>query len=58
MAVLRVIVLLLLLASALCFAAFAMTGQERFKRRGLLILKWTLVGAFAFFGVLIVERIV
>lgn len=58
MAVLRAIVLLLLLASALCFAGFVVTGQARFKRRGLFILKWTLVGAFAFFGVLIIERIV
>ena len=55
---LRVFVLLLLLVSAGAFACFAVTGQERFKHFGLVVLKWTLVGAFVFFGVLILERIV
>ena len=54
---LRVFVLLLLLVSAGAFACFAVTGQERFKHFGLVVLKWTLVGAFVFFGVLILERI-
>jgi hypothetical protein len=57
MLALRWIVLGLLLGSAVCFALFAITGQERYKRYGLRILKWTLVGAFVFFGVLILERI-
>jgi hypothetical protein len=43
--------------SAGSFACFAVTGQARFKHFGLVVLKWTLVGAFVFFGVLIVERI-
>ena len=54
---LRVLVLLLLLLSAGSFACFAVTGQARFKHFGLVVLKCTLVGAFVFFGVLIVERI-
>jgi hypothetical protein len=54
---LRVLVLLLLLLSAGSFACFAVTGQARFKHFGLVVLKWTLIGAFVFFGVLIVERI-
>ena len=57
MVFLRWLVLLLLLVAASCFACFAVTGQERFKHYGLRILKWTMVGAFGFFGVLILERI-
>ncbi len=57
MVFLRWLVLLLLLLAVICFACFAVTGQERFKRYGLRILKWTMVGAFGFFGVLILERI-
>jgi hypothetical protein len=49
-------VLLLLVGSAVCFACFAITGQARFKRYGLLVLRWTLLGGFVFFGVLILER--
>jgi hypothetical protein len=48
--------LLLLLAAAVCFAFYAGTGQARFKRLGLVTLKWTLIAAFAFFAVLILER--
>jgi hypothetical protein len=54
---LRVLVLLLLVVAAGSFACFAITGQTRFKHFGLVVLKWTLVGAFCFFGVLILERI-
>jgi len=57
MAFLRVLILLLLLSAAVSFACFAVTGQVRFKRYGLVVLKWTLIGAFGFFGVLILERI-
>ena len=57
MVFLRWLVLLLLLVAAICFACFAVTGQPRFKLYGLRILKWTMVGAFGFFGVLILERI-
>jgi hypothetical protein len=53
----RALVLLLLVVAAGSFACFAITGQERFKHFGLVVLKWTLVGAFAFFGVLILDRI-
>jgi len=56
MLVFRWAILLLLLASALCFAFYAGTGQARFKRYGLLTLKWTLIAAFAFFAVLILDE--
>ncbi len=53
----RWLILLLLIAAGVCFAFFAGTGQQRFKRWGLLTLKWTLIAAFGFFAVLILERI-
>ena len=54
---LRWLLLLLLIGSAVSFLFYALTGQERFKRYGLLTLKWTLLAGFIFFVVLIVERI-
>ena len=33
------------------------TGDARYKRRGLFILKWTVAAALAFFAVLIVQRV-
>ena len=50
-------IMLLLLAAAVSFAFYAGTGQARFKRLGLVILKWTMIAAFAFFAVLVLERI-
>ncbi len=57
MLVFRWAMLLLLLASAVCFAFYAGTGQARFKRYGLVMLKWTLIAGFVFFAVLILERL-
>ena len=53
----RSAMLLLLLAAAVCFAFYAGTGQARYRRYGLVTLKWTLIAAFAFFAVLILERL-
>ena len=53
----RWLILLLLLGSVVSFAFFVGTGQERFKRYGLFTLKWTLIAAFGFFAVLVLERI-
>ncbi len=57
MLVFRWAMLLLLLAAGVCFAFYAGTGEIRFKRYGLITLKWTLIAAFVFFAVLIVERL-
>ena len=57
MLLLRWLLLLLLVGSAVSFLFYALTGQDRFKRYGLLTLKWTLIAGFFFFVVLIVERI-
>lgn len=53
----RFVMFALLGASALCFAFFVGTGQDRYRHWGWVILRWTLVAALAFFGVLILERI-
>ncbi|WP_295855996.1 hypothetical protein [uncultured Xylophilus sp.] len=50
-------VMFLLLGSAVCFAFFIGTGDHRWRRRGLIILKWTVIAALAFFGVLVLERL-
>jgi hypothetical protein len=47
----------LLLAAGVLFAFYAGTGQARYKRLGLITLKWTLIAAFGFFAVLVLERI-
>lgn len=57
MLLIRWAVLLLLLGAIVSFMFYAGTGQERFKRYGIVILKWTLIAGFGFFGVLILERI-
>ena len=53
----RWLILLFLLAAVVSFMFYAGTGQPRFKRFGLMILKWTLIAAFGFFAVLILERL-
>lgn len=53
----RWLILLLLLGAVASFMLFAGTGQVRFKHHGLTILKWTLIAAFGFFAVLILERV-
>ena len=57
MPVLRALVLLMLLASAVLFLLFAVTGQARYKKFGLTLLKWTLLAGFGFFAVLIFQRL-
>ena len=57
MLIFRWAVLLLLLAAGLSFAFFAATGQQRYKRFGLVIVKWTVIAASMFFLVLILERL-
>ena len=50
-------IFLLLIAAGVSFAFYVGTGQARFKRFGLLVLKWTILAALGFFGVLILERL-
>ena len=58
MTIFRVVFGLLFVASVLCFAMYVGTRDPAWRRRGTVILKWTLLAAFGFFAVLIVERLV
>ena len=56
MAVVRVVVLLLLVAAAVMFALYAGTGRERYKRWGMVIVKWTVIAGLVFFAGMIFEQ--
>ena len=53
----RFTIFFLLLAAGVCFAFYIGTGQQRFRVWGIRILKWTVIAALGFFGVLVLERI-
>jgi hypothetical protein len=53
----RIVFGLLLVTSLLCFAMYIGTSQLVWRRRGVVILKWTLIAAFGFFAVLILQRV-
>ncbi|MBK6471344.1 MAG: hypothetical protein IPF94_11620 [Betaproteobacteria bacterium] len=53
----RLVFGLLLVCGLLCFAMYIGTGQVVWRQRGLVILKWTVLAAFGFFAVLILERL-
>ena len=57
MVLVRTLVLLLLLASAVLFAFYAGTGDAKYKRLGMVIFKWTMLAALGFFAVLFVQRL-
>ncbi|WOI45726.1 hypothetical protein [Acidovorax sp. BLS4] len=57
MLIFRWIATLLLLMAAVSFAFYVGTGQARYKRWGLIILKWTVIAGFVFFAVFILGRI-
>ena len=54
MLAIRLVFGLLLLAGLLCFAMHLATGNPTWRRRGLVIMKWTVLAALGFFAVLIV----
>ncbi|MCX7243667.1 MAG: hypothetical protein NTV64_07830 [Polaromonas sp.] len=56
MQIVRGLIYFLLLTAGVCFALYAATGDQRYKRWGLITLKWTVLAGLGFFGVLIVER--
>ena len=57
MLVFRWLILLLLLGALVSFMFYAGTGQARYKRYGLVTLRWTLIAGLGFFVVLILERV-
>lgn len=57
MLIFRAIVLLLLVAGVLCFAMYIGTGQTHWRRRGILVVKWTVIAGLGLFAVLLLERV-
>jgi hypothetical protein len=57
MLIFRLVFGLLLLAGILCFGMYIATNQPVWRQRGIVIVKWTVLAALGFFGVLILERL-
>lgn len=57
MLVFRLVFGLLLVSGLLCFAAYVATGNVVWRRRGIVIVKWTVIAGLGFFAVLILERL-
>ena len=57
MLIARWIFMLLGLAAIVCFAFYAGTGELRYRRIGLVILKWSVTAGLAFFAVLLLEQL-
>lgn len=48
---------LLLVAGLVCFAMYIATNEPRYRRLGILLVKWTVIAGLGFFAVLILERL-
>lgn len=57
MLLLRFVLVLLLIVSGVCFAAYAITRNPRHLHWGWVILKVALFAALGFFGILVLERL-
>ena len=53
----RLVFGLLLVSGLLCFAMYVGTRDTAWRRRGIVIVKWTLIAACGFFAVLVLERL-
>jgi hypothetical protein len=57
MLIFRWAMLLLLLGVIASFVFYVATGQVRYRTLGLKMIKWAVLAALGFFGVLILERL-
>ena len=57
MLIFRWFAILAALGIIVSFGLYIGTGQERYKRYGLLALKWAVLAGLGFFAVLILERV-
>jgi hypothetical protein len=57
MTLFRLVFGLLLVASIVCYALYIATREPVWRRRGSIVLKWTVLAAAGFFAVLILERL-
>lgn len=54
----RLVAVLMLVAAVVCFGLYVFTGEQRYRRWGLRIVKWTVLVVLGLFAVLVVERLV
>ncbi|MFM7705936.1 MAG: hypothetical protein ACKO6D_13745 [Rubrivivax sp.] len=57
MLIFRLVFGLLALCGILCLAAYIATGRPEWKKRGYVILKWTVLAALGFLCVILLERL-
>ena len=57
MLVFRLVFGLLLLAGILCFGVYIATRDPRWRQRGIVVVKWTVLAGLGFFAVLVLERL-
>lgn len=57
MLIFRLVFGLLLVGGVLCFAMYVGTHDLRWRKRGLLLVKWTVIAGLGFFAVILLERL-
>jgi hypothetical protein len=57
MLIFRLVFGLLLLAGILCFGVYVVTRDDRWRRRGIVLVKWTVLAGLGFFAVIFLERL-
>lgn len=58
MLIFRLVSALLIVSGLICFALYIATKKPVWRRRGILLIKWTVIAGIGFFAVLILERLV
>ncbi len=53
----RALLFLMLVGGLLCAAMYIGTGDLKWRRYGVRLLKWAVIAAFGFFAVLMLERL-
>jgi hypothetical protein len=56
MLVLRLVFGLLLVAGLLCFAAYVATGNPLWRRRGIVVIKWTVIAGLGAAAIIVLEQ--
>jgi hypothetical protein len=57
MVVMRLVLGLLLLAGLVCLGLAITTREPRWRRVGIVIIRWTVIAGLAAFGMLVIERL-
>jgi len=57
MMIFRLVFGLLLVSGLLCFATYIATGNAVWRKRGIVVVKWTVIAGLGFFAVIALERL-